>query len=57
MAKQTSLRDKHMKEAMNLLRDAAFALNNDIPSDMQTVIYILENTIEEVKAVIKIDKR
>lgn len=56
MAKQTSARDKHMKEAMNLLRDAAFSLNNDIPDELQTVIHILENAIDEVNTVIDIDK-
>jgi predicted GTPase len=57
MANKTSARDKHLQEALNLSRDAVYALSNNDPSNLETVIYILEDAIDEVKEVIKADKR
>ena len=53
--KSTSPRDKHLQNALDLSRDAVYALNNNDPSDMQTVVHILQNAIDEVQQVIKFD--
>lgn len=54
---RTTARDKHLNEAENLSRDAVFALSNYEPTNAQTIIHILQNAIDEVKAVIRLDSK
>ena len=54
---ETKARDKHLQEALNLAKDAEYALRHYNENDPLTIIGILRDAIDEIDKIIAIDER